>query len=283
MVLRQKIIMLTLLFLYIPSTYTMMRLNLPIKPNTIIDQRKEKSLLIALHMLQAVISDDIERVTQLLKHDFANINHRYTGEHYCDYTLLMFATERNNKPMCEFLLKNGAHINTKSYTYINGEDNAISPINFAIFKNLEELVALFIQHGAHLHATEIHSTPPLHCAVLNGNKNLTQMILNAGADINARDLNMATALHIATFKNNVSIVELLLDYDANPNIHDIDGQTPLGYAKEHNETGIICSLMLKGAHFPITQEEEEEEEKYNDLCDHYPISLEFLKLLQSQK
>ena len=91
----------------------------------------------------------------------------------------------------------------------------------------EGAIALLLDRGADLAATDDEGTTALMCAAENGHTATAALLLDRGADIAATDSGGDTALHHAAQFGHTPCVALLLDRSADVNSTLHDGRTAL--------------------------------------------------------
>jgi len=88
---------------------------------------------------------------------------------------------------------------------------------------------------------------PLHSAASLGGTNIVILLLKSGADVNAHDGSGRTPLQLAGRNDRVETFNAILGF--NPDIEATDkiGMTALLFAADSGRTGIVESLIKKGA------------------------------------
>jgi ankyrin repeat protein len=116
------------------------------------------------------------------------------------------------------------------------DEHGQTPLHWAALHGYPELVAVLIEHGAHVDAQDQDGRTPLMKAAQKGFLGIMQQLLNAGADVNLQDTNKGrTALHWVqrmregamikhgnqmTKERALQAIKLLLDAGANPTLRD---------------------------------------------------------------
>jgi ankyrin repeat protein len=88
---------------------------------------------------------------------------------------------------------------------------------------------------------------PLHLAARDGKLPAVALLLERGADVNATDVHGCTPLHSAVYGQHTAVAESLLDHGAKVDAARIDGTTPLFYAADHGDTNLLGLLLKRGA------------------------------------
>jgi V8-like Glu-specific endopeptidase len=89
------------------------------------------------------------------------------------YDLVYYAVKNNNKPMLEYLLKNGASPNTKRY---NG-----TALHLALSNGYTDVAKLLIEKGAKLNEKDNYGNTPLHLAARSGRRDVVELLIRKGA------------------------------------------------------------------------------------------------------
>ncbi len=92
-------------------------------------------------------------------------------------------------------------------------------------------------------------------AVFRGRFDTVKELLECGADVNAKDDNGQTALMTAAAIGHSPIFHFLLDYSANVNESSSDNMTALLWAVLANDTGMVKTLIKKGADLNVRENE----------------------------
>lgn len=173
-------------------------------------------------------------------------------------TPLIYAIDCRNIEAIDTLLKLGANVGQLTdiystygefYGLIMGYTNRISitPLMFASYWSLEEVVSLLIKKGAKVNAKNREgNTALMYSAVEFKGLNAAKILINAGANINAKDNKGRTALMYAADNKDEELVDLLIKNKVNVNAEDNDGETALGYAcYDIHDWGILNPYIVK--------------------------------------
>ncbi|KRT80580.1 Ankyrin repeat-containing protein [Oryctes borbonicus] len=112
----------------------------------------------------------------------------------------------------------------------------------------DEMILLFIDHGADIHFRNRKGVTPLHLAVQRRNPNIVTKLIEKGASVNLKDdRNGCTPLHIAIAQGRYHNVEELFKWRASTETRNCFGQAPLvyGLCKESGDR-IISTLIDHG-------------------------------------
>lgn len=173
-------------------------------------------------------------------------------------TALHYAVQNDHRNVVELLLAKGADVNAK-------DGAGQTPVDLAIRRNRKEIVELLAAKGAEV--TTIHTAAGL------GDANKVKEFLEQGTDVNAKDGNGQTALHIAAGNNHKDIADLLLKQGADANARDRYNYTPLYYALWDEDKDMISFLISKGADVNLTPEKD-----YTPL--HYAVWMEDVDIVK---
>jgi ankyrin repeat protein len=175
--------------------------------------------------------------TRLLLEKGADVNARTD---YGATALSMAAKQKAWVEVVELLLEGGAQVDT------DGNE----PLVAAVRNKQEELVKLFLAHGAKVNAKDPDQKTALMHATEAGDGIITKLLLQNGADVNAKDKNGETALMAAAWYGNSAIAELLLQKGARVDTHTPDGETAILLAKRENNEDVVRLLRERGARLP---------------------------------
>ena len=104
------------------------------------------------------------------------------------------------------------------------------------------MVALLLDKGADVAATNEYGWTALHWAAQEGHKDVVALLLDKGADVAATDEYGWTALHWAAQGGHKDVVALLLDKGADVAATDkMDGRPYIGRQREATRTWSRCS------------------------------------------
>jgi quinoprotein dehydrogenase-associated probable ABC transporter substrate-binding protein len=221
-------------------------------------------------MSDAIVGNDIDRVSYLLKHK-ARVN-SYDDQ---GYTPLINAIRSGYVAVATYLVEHKADVNRADRT-------GWTPLMWAAWADNPASARMLIAHGARLDATDNDGLTPLAIAAQNAKVKTIPVLLDAGADVNARvtkggytplmlaslsgsnvlatsliehgaDANAAnsggvTALMIAAAGNHPAIAKLLLQSGADVNAQSEDGRTALSIARAHSNDAVTKVLVDEAEH-----------------------------------
>jgi quinoprotein dehydrogenase-associated probable ABC transporter substrate-binding protein len=218
----------------------------------------------------AVIANDIERVTYLVEHGAdasARDGDGYTAlgnavrfshtpiaklllEHKADpnatdlsgWTPLMYASWDDDADLARLLIASGArHDVTK-------EDNGLTALAIAAQNGKSKAAGVLIDAGADVnHAVGNGNYTPLMLATTSGSADIAEQLVKKGANVNAKNPGGVTALMIAAAGNRTDIATLLIHAGADPNIKSEDGRTALTIATANNSDAVAKLLKQQPA------------------------------------
>ena len=152
------------------------------------------------------------------------------------WTPLHFAS--NNLEACRMLLEHDAGVDSRS-------NDGCTPLLRA-WKNGRnpDILQLFLDHNADIHARDEYGNTVLHFAVETGFFELAQNLLKRNADVNSQNNHGSTPLLLASEFANPNVVQLLLDHNADLYLRDSDGDTPLHCAAIGGKLE-VAQILLK--------------------------------------
>eukprot|EP00953_Heterococcus_sp_UTEX-ZZ885_P037180 19119-Heterococcus_DN1.PRE.2 len=162
-------------------------------------------------------------------------------------TLLHLAAASGQRPMLQYLMRNGLNANTASH-------NAVTPARMAAEAGNTEAVQTLLEHGASATVVDSHGDNLLIVAVRQGHTDVVQLLLSSDSsndqqalDVNAVNVDGRTALHIAASKDRTAAAALLLQHGAAVNAPDNNGYTALEFAAAHSSAELVQLLLDAGA------------------------------------
>lgn len=190
-------------------------------------------------------------------------------------TPLMRAVIRRDAPMVELLLEYGSDpqwppSGVAEDLPLGKTGPGLHPLHQACIYGLEDIVALFIRHGADLESCARNGGSPVWYAAANGHKGVVCQLLNAGANAEGRFenwmvrssyhprmgpkpagqkremyLDHKTSLFHPASSNKDEMVALLLDAGADPQATDDKGQTAREYARQWKRDNLKTDAVFE--------------------------------------
>jgi uncharacterized protein len=162
-------------------------------------------------------------------------------------TLLHVAATSGQRPLLEYLLRNGLGVDAAT-------KQAVTPVRIAAQSGNRVAVQTLIDHGASTTAVNEGGGNLLMIAVREGHTDVMQLLLNSrssnnqpAVDVNATDADGDTALHMAACKDRTEVAALLLQHCAAVNAPNNRGYTPLALAAAVCSAEFVQLLLDAGA------------------------------------
>ena len=149
------------------------------------------------------------------------------GEYAC--TPLHYACREGHFEMVDFLIKNGANVNSKNhYSTIYPIFDAITSTNNK--KNYLSIIQLLIDNGADINRVDSFGNTLLYHAIEQEDIILIELLIQLGCDINhCSRHDKDTALHYAYFQKNRKIISILIENGADRKKLNIYNKTAESY------------------------------------------------------
>jgi ankyrin repeat protein len=155
---------------------------------------------VKLDVFEASATGNLERVRELLKEDAGLVN-AFAADGFFPLGLAAFFGHR---AIVEFLLKNGAEVNTASRNA-----QKVTSLHGAVARRDVEIVRMLLEHGADPNATQERGFVPLHDAAANGNLALVQLLVKHGARVDVKADDGKTPGDMATERGHKEVAEWL--------------------------------------------------------------------------
>ena len=154
---------------------------------------------------------------------------------YSGYTPLHWAIHDQDRKMAEWLLDNGADINSISV------EEKETPLHLAVrIADKEEGVKMakfLLKRGAKIDKKDRYDYTPLHVAVFEDKLELVKFFIKEGAKVNTLGDGKTSVLHTAAeFGRDIEIVKALLEAGAKPNRKNSEGRTPYDIASWYEQS-----------------------------------------------
>ncbi len=188
-------------------------------------------------LFKAVINGKLEKITSILKKiDVNSINRE-------EQTPLMKAVYKSNLEIVEYLLENGADVNTTDLW----KQTALM-LSYGLNS---DVVKILIEQGADVNAKNHYKRTPLMYFVEYGTVKSMKLLIENNADVNSVDSDNTSALLCSTYidkdKQAVQKIKLLISKGADINQQNNEGCSALLYASWHLDKSLIQYLIDKGA------------------------------------
>jgi len=207
--------------------------NLLIENSNELINATDKSNSTILHLL-CTDSSYMQQIEWLIEND-ADIDP--INNYFC--TPLNFAVALGNKKISQFLIEEGASVNTDI-------SKCIMPLYHTCEFEQNDITKLLVEKGADVNRTGVNKKAPLHISAKNGNIEILKYLLKKTKDVNILDDSLNTPLHYAVKNNRVDVVKILLNRKVDVNIKNYFGNTPIHLACKNGNIEIIRLLLKKG-------------------------------------
>ncbi len=156
-------------------------------------------------------------------------------------TPLMVAVEAKHTNIVEFLIANGANVNSVN-------EIQLTALMYAAEVNSAHSAKILIQNGAKVDATDIFGNSPLIFGSYNGHVSVIQALLSGGANVNAKNEEGSFALLEAAKNGYYLAVQALLQGGADIEMREKkDESTALMFASKHGKRETVQVLLENGA------------------------------------
>jgi ankyrin repeat protein len=144
----------------------------------------------------------------------------------------------------KFNIETKNHVSSITYILF---DTSYESIIEAIKNNNNKVVEFLLSQGANIESTDNDGNTLLHLAASNGSKELVEFLLSKGADIESVNNNGTNILLAAATNKSKDVIEYLLSQSTNIETTDNDGNTLLHLAASHGSKELVEFLLSKGA------------------------------------
>ena len=143
------------------------------------------------------------------------------------WTPLTVAAASGSFSVAEKLVEAGADVNKAADM---DERNGLTPLHIAAELGLENLVTLFLAHGASVTSLTKTMTTPFYRAARGGSLEVLKLLHDAGSDVNAPSWDEWTPLMEAAGRSNRDAVDLMLSWGADPEFRNNLGESAIDMA-----------------------------------------------------
>ena len=198
------------------------------------------------------------REVSLIDYFISGDNRDNESSYYNKISNFHVACMRDDPPLVESFIKNGACINNPIYK------DAVycplyTPLHFAVESNCKRNVELLVDQDADVERQNNYYMTPIHLALYNedhkSKNTIVDLLYSAlkNKEADRTDLNGLTYFHIACTRNNVKIVEQFLKKGEDPdsqilyNLRNFAHYTPLHFAVKYKCKEIVHLLIKYNA------------------------------------
>ena len=153
-------------------------------------------------------------------------------------TALIEAAVREHVEAVALILEKGAAVEAT-------DDNEWTALHWAGQKGNAAIATLLLAKGANVHARTKHGgRTPAHLAAEQSKPDVLRVLAGGGADMNAKETNEGlTPLHTAVHWERVSVAKTLLELGADPMAKDARGELAVNLAHR-----LYCTIVLYPGH-----------------------------------
>ena len=176
---------------------------------------------------QYVFANDLEKLKQ-----FPNACVNFETENHI--TTLMMASSKGHKEIVQFLITNGATLETKNRV-------GHTALAFAVLMNKPEIVKLLITNGAQI-SSDSNGISVVMMAIQFDRPEVLKILNPNLQDVNLKANDGWTAIYFSIRSQDMAILDYLFDKGACPNVIDTYSQSPLDFANEGNWTASFSHI-----------------------------------------
>ncbi len=152
------------------------------------------------------------------------------------WTPLTVAAASGSLSIAKRLIEAGADVNKAADM---NERNGLTPLHIAAELAMEDLVELFLAHGASVTSLTATMTTPFYRAARGGSVNILKLLYNAGSDVNAPTWDNYTPIMETVGWSSHESLELVLSWGADPYRRNDHGQSAIDKASEYGDEGAV--------------------------------------------
>ena len=153
-----------------------------------------------LDVFEASATGNLERVRELVKQNAGLVN-AFAADGFFPLGLAAFFGHR---AIVEFLLKNGAEVNTAARNA-----QRVTALHGAVAGRDVEIVKMLLERGASANVKQERGFVPLHDAAANGNLALVQLLVKHGAHVDAKSDDGKTPVDMAVDRGHNEVADWL--------------------------------------------------------------------------
>ena len=162
------------------------------------------------------------------------------------WTPLTVAAASGSFSIAQKLLRAGANVNNAADFH---ERNGLTPLHIAAELAMEDLVDLFLAHGASTMSLTGTMTTPFYRAARGGSVRILQSLYDAGSDVNAPSWDHYTPLMEAVSWSNHDLLKYLLSWGADPHFRNDLGESAIDIASRIGDEGVLELLESASLHY----------------------------------
>jgi len=201
-------------------------------------------------LLLLVRSDDLTQFIDKLDEFKLSIETRFNGNIGPGYSFLEKAIKSNSNSIAEWLIEEGANVNSRDI-----------PLSLAAEAANDAIIPLLLEFGADIERKDSYGRTALLIAVKsyceksdealtyydfkNRFERTVRLLLNEGPDVDVKSNKDETALTIAAKRGNAKIVKWLLEAGANVDLIGLEGKTAFELAEFLNHREVLDVLAAE--------------------------------------
>lgn len=164
------------------------------------------------------------------------------------WTPLTVATASGSISIAKRLVEAGADVNKAADM---DKRNSLTPLHIAAELAMEDLVELYLAHGASTTSLTATVTTPFYRAARGGSVKIVKLLYDAGSDVNAPSWDDWIPLMEAVSWSNHDAMELLLSWGADPEFRNGDGQSAIDMALDGGDEIVVEKLREARLKYPM--------------------------------
>jgi Ankyrin repeats (3 copies)/Ankyrin repeat len=162
-----------------------------------------------------------------------------SGEKVCKCEKeMLLAVRTNNFSELKNLIEIGADINWQ-----DSKMEGATALHEAVRKGSNEIIEYLLQNGAIINSKNHNGLTPIHVAAYCGQNVIINTLIEQGAEVNAKARDNITPLHAAAIMGHLDTVELLINRGAEVHVKSSkDGSTPQDFAVRGGHQDVTDAL-----------------------------------------